>query len=118
MTREPVDRDFGIPLSEWIERIPNELEMDAVGLWQIVPVGRESFYLEGDALTDFVMRSVIALIKRGAVPVRPAADKENFWEIQTQYGKLPEEIARNVVNEWQQYGMDPTEDGLWFTLVN
>lgn len=55
-----VDKYFGIPLSEWIERTPNELEMDAVGLWQIVPVGRESFGLEGEALKDFVRRSVIA----------------------------------------------------------
>lgn len=35
MTTEPVDRFFGVPMSEWIARLPNELDVDAVGLWQI-----------------------------------------------------------------------------------
>lgn len=72
MSIEPVDKYFGIPLSEWIKRTPNELEVDAVGFWQIVPVGRDSFGLEGGELNDFVRRSIIALLEKGAAPVRPS----------------------------------------------
>ena len=118
MTTEPVDKYFGIPLSEWIHRTPNELEVDGVGLWQIIPVGRDSYSLEGEALNDFVRRSVTALIRRGGVPVRPAKGRGKFWERQAQYGKTPEEIATNVVTEWQNSGVDPNEDGLWFALID
>lgn len=118
MTTEPVDKYFGISLSEWIERTPNELEMDAVGLWQIVPVGRESFGLEGDALRDFVRRSIVTLIRRGASPARPSVEKDKFWDKQDKYGTSPEEIADNVLIELINSGADPNEDGLWFALID
>jgi hypothetical protein len=118
MKAEPVDKYFGIPLSEWIEKIPNELEMDAVGFWQIVPVGKDNFDLEGDALKDFARRSIVALIKRGAIPVRPSCEKDKFWEAQFQYGILPEEIADSIIVEWLSSGEDPNEDGLWFALLD
>jgi len=116
--KEPIDKYFGVPLSEWIGRLPNNLQSDAVGLWHLIPAGRDSFSLDGDALKDFVRRSVIALVERGAVPVRPSAEKDKFWEEQIQYGKFPEEIADNVVIEWQNSGKDPNENGLWFALID
>jgi hypothetical protein len=118
MTSEPIDRYFGVPLSEWVSRIPNELEADAVGLWQIVPVGRDNFGLSGERLRDFVRRGVVALLSAGAVPVRPASEKESFWQRQSSYGVGVEEIADNVVEEWERSGSDPDQDGLWFALLN
>ena len=118
MTIEPVDKYFGIPLSEWIERTPNELEFDAVGLWQIVSTGQENFDLDKEALKDFVRRSVIALVNRGAVPVLPSSDGNKYWEKQYQYGTVPEEIASNVINEWQYSEKKIDENGLWFTLMD
>lgn len=99
---QPVDKYFGTPLSEWIERTPS----------------RDSFSLDGDALKDFARRSIIALVERGAVPVRPSAEKDKFWEQQSQYGKSPEEVAENVLNEWQKSGRDPDTEGLQFALIN
>lgn len=113
-----LDKYFGISLDEWIERTPNELEVDAVGMWQIVPVGEDSFGLRGEALKDFVRRSVVALVKRGAKPVRPSSQKRLVWEKQIQYGNAPDEIAENVINEWISSGEEPNHDGLWFALVD
>jgi len=118
MTIEPVDKYFGIPLSEWIERTPNELEFDAVGLWQIVSTGQENFDLDKEALKDFVRRSVVALVKRGAVPALPSSAEGKYWEKQCQYGNVPEEIASNIISEWQRSEKITDENGLWFTLMD
>jgi len=115
---DPVDKYFGIPANEWIERIPNELEVDAVGLWQIIPVGRDSFNLSGADLEDFTKRSIIALINRGAVPVRPARAMDGFWEKQLQYGNSPAEIANAIIDEWKVSGVDPDRDGTWFSIFD
>lgn len=115
MNKEPIDKYFGVPLEEWVSRIPNELEFDAVGFWQIVPVGRDSFGLKESDLDNFVRKSVIALVKKGARPVRPAKQKGKFWEVDLSYGMGAEEIAENVIAEWHQQAKDPDEDGLWFS---
>ena len=45
---EPLrDRFFGQTLDEWIEKVPGELPVDAVGLWQIVGFARDGFGLSG-----------------------------------------------------------------------
>jgi hypothetical protein len=116
MTNEPVDKYSGITMSEWINRVPNELEMDAVGLWQIIPTGRDSFQLTGKALDEFAKRSIIALIDRGAVPVLPSSTGQGHWKQQDQYGSSSTEIADKILNEWRQSGRDPDHDGLWFSL--
>lgn len=117
MKAEPTDKYFGIPLGEWIERIPNELEVDAVGLWQIIPVGRDSFALSGDDLRDFVRRAIMALLQRGALPVKPKKEEGVFWCRQDHYGDAADSIAENIIAEWEKSGVDPDEDGLWFTLL-
>jgi hypothetical protein len=57
----PTHKFWGTPLNEWIERIPNELPRDAVGLWQIVSDGRYGFELKEDALIDFILCSLLGL---------------------------------------------------------
>lgn len=117
MSREPNHWHYGTPMSEWIQQIPNELPMDAVGMWNIVPAGRKGFKLEGAALTDFVRRSVAELLRRGAVPVVGGADKGFHWIRQPHYGSKPEEIVENVVREWLAHGAkDEDPGGLWFAL--
>lgn len=118
MKEEPVDKFFGVPLSEWIKKVPNELSRDAVGLWQIIPAGRESFGLSGDDLKDMTKRCINALLERGAVPARASAQKGVFWEHDTHYGSEPQQIAENIIREWEQSGVDPDHDGLWFALID
>ncbi|WP_313701064.1 hypothetical protein [Achromobacter sp.] len=116
MTKEPVDRFFGVPMSEWIARIPNELDVDAIGLWQIIPVGMDSFGLEGQLLDVFAARSIVALLENGAVPVRafPGADG---WIPDLSYRGTTEEIAKQIVLEWRNLGINSDLDGLWFSKL-
>ncbi len=65
MTDEPRHKRFGVPMSEYIVQVANELPVDAVGMWQIVPGGRYGFELEGEALTDYVRRCIAELLSRG-----------------------------------------------------
>ncbi|MBR0555011.1 hypothetical protein J5J10_04890 [Ciceribacter sp. L1K23] len=114
MSFEPRHRFFDTLLSEWIERVPNELDVDAVGLWQIVGSGRDGFSLQGKELADFVNGCVLALLRNGAVPVRPSAQPNEFWRRDIRYEGCDEEIALSIVNEWTMSGSDPDHDGLWF----
>ncbi|WP_076520255.1 hypothetical protein [Achromobacter sp. MFA1 R4] len=116
MTREPVDKYFGIRLSDWIERLPNELDVDAVGLWQIIPVGMDSFGLEGNDLDLFAYRCIMALLQKGAVPVR-AIKGAPGWVPDLAYRGPHEDIANQIVREWRSSKLAPDHDGLWFSLV-
>jgi hypothetical protein len=113
MIQEPVDKYFGTPMSEWIARVPNELGVDAVGLWQIIPVGIDSFGLSGEDLEDFTYQCIVALFRRGAIPVRPAS-APRYWEPETAYRGSYEEIANQIINEWKAHKLVPNHDGLWF----
>jgi hypothetical protein len=118
MKEEPKHLLYGYPMSEWIKMVANELPIDAVGMWQIVPGGRHGFGLEGDALTDCVRRCIAELLSRGAVPVVGGGlEGEHDWIAQPQYGSKPDEIIENVVREWLANGAkDEDPGGLWFAL--
>ncbi|MEN6586584.1 MAG: hypothetical protein ABFE02_11150 [Sulfuricella sp.] len=117
MSVERRHRHFGDTIAEYIEKVPNELQIDAVGLWQVVPVGRYDFDLHGEELVDYVRRNIYALLERGAKPVVGATDGVHYWELQTQYGSTSEEIVNAVVTEWLAAGGgDPDPGGLWFAL--
>ncbi|HEY8564724.1 MAG TPA: hypothetical protein VIL65_04435 [Beijerinckiaceae bacterium] len=104
-------------MSEWLEQVANELPRDAVGLWQIVPDGRFGFGLEGDALAEYIRRSIAVLLRRGAVPVVGGGDTDYYWIYQPQYGSRPGEIIESVVREWLSNGArDEDPGGLWFAL--
>lgn len=104
----PVDKYFGSTIDESVEKTPNELEIDEVGLWQVIPRGRDSFGLDGNDLIDFTRRHIIALVEWGGVPV--IALKH-----QPQYGVTAEEIAENIIAEWlESGGGDPDVGGIWF----
>ncbi|MGE8453751.1 MAG: hypothetical protein ACN6OP_24715 [Pseudomonadales bacterium] len=115
MTQEPIDKHFGVSMSEWITRLPNELDVDAVGLWQIIPVGIDSFGLSGDGLDEFTRRCIMALLQRGAVPARAVSGVAG-WVPDVAYRGSHEEIANQIVNEWKVHDLVPDHDGLWFSL--
>jgi hypothetical protein len=116
MKTEPKDRFSGISLSEWVERMPNELSIDAVGMWQIVPFGRKGFGLEGEELVAFTRRCVDALLQRGAKPVVGAVDGIHYWELKGNYGDTNDKVTEAVISEWLASGQDPDAGGLWFAL--
>lgn len=87
MSTEPAHRYFGTPLSNWIAAVPNELEIDAVDLWQIIPALRLSFSLEGEALERAVRQALAALLVRGARPVVGVSARDGSWKKPTATAK-------------------------------
>ena len=117
MTNEPINRFSQSSASEWIGSYLDELSIDAVGLWQIIPNARAGFGLEGAELVEFVRRCLIAIVGRGAKPVRGGRGTAYQWIVQPQYGNSPDEIADRIVAEWVAAGMpNPDLGGLWFAL--
>lgn len=96
-------------------RVPAELAVDAVGLWQVVAAGREGSDLAGNDLYNFVRQHIVALLEKGAKPVIGSADKMYFWVV-VDYGKTPDEIADAILMEWQNSGREPDVGGVWFAL--
>jgi len=108
---------YGHTIADHIQTVPDELSVDAVGLWQIVPAGCDGFELSGDDLIEFICRCVLALLERGAKPVVGGGGTVYDWLLQPQYGETNEEIADSIVNEWLATGaIDPNPGGLWFAL--
>jgi hypothetical protein len=108
------DKLSGWTVAEWLKAVPNELSRDAVGLWQIIPLGRHDFGLTGSDLIEFTRRALLALLHRGARPVRGASNPER-WIPVSEYGDDPEQIADAVIAEWLSSGAgDPDMTGLWF----
>src|SRR5262245_59488683 len=113
MSGEPRDRVYGLTIDEYISRVPAELAIDAVGLWQVFAYGRDAFGLSGEPLANLIRRSILALLAKGAKPVVGARDGLHFWHV-VDYGEKPEEIADAILNEWQLTGHDPDPGGVWF----
>jgi hypothetical protein len=109
------ERFYGNTVEEWIAKVPGELAVDAVGLWQIVSFGRQGFELSGDELADYVRRNLLALFAKGAKPVIGAFDGTHFWTL-LNYGDRPEEMANAIIEEWLRSGCDPDAGGVWFAL--
>ena len=115
MSVEPIHNFYGTPLSDWIERIPNELEDDAVGLWQIIPVLRLSFGLSGAELEHRAREAIHLLLARGAGPII-GAETGKRWERVTRYGNDPSSIVDGVIADWHTMGRDPSLEDMWFAL--
>jgi hypothetical protein len=116
MNEEPVHRIFRTPVSEWVASVPSELEDDAVGLWQIIPVGRVDFGLEGNELVNYVRKALLAVFAQGAKPVEGATDGKHYWKLRENYGDEPERMAEAIIDEWLASGHDPDPGGIWFAL--
>jgi hypothetical protein len=119
MMTEMKHKDYDLTMSEWVRLVPNELPRDAVGIFQIIPAGRDGFGLTGTNLADFLRRCVLALLDAGALPVRHSPGSGYNWTIQRQYGKIKDEIADAIVLEWLAMPDDPLVlcgEGVWFAL--
>ncbi len=116
MNTEPVHRYFGTPLSNWIAAIPNGLEIDAVGLWQVIPALRLSFGLDGKPLERAVRQALAGLLARGARPVVGSSARHGSWKRTNRYGDDPDAIIDAVMAEWHAMGRDPDVGDLWFAL--
>jgi hypothetical protein len=117
MTTEPQKNSYGRTVAEVLERLSGELPRDAVGLWQIVPQGRDGFGFADDELIDFVERGIRSLLASGAYPVRHVPNSGYDWTRQPQYGSSTEEIVMSIIAEWLAMPDDPITlcgQGVWF----
>jgi hypothetical protein len=110
------DRFDGRTIAEHIKYVPDELDIDAVGIWQIVRGGRHKYELSGADLTEFVRRCVAELLAHGAKPVSGGKGTDYDWIYQPQYGETNEEIVESVVKEWLASGSPDSDFRLWFAL--
>ena len=115
MDRDKLHRSFDTSAGEWIALIPNELQVDAVGLWQIIPVGRHEFGFEGRDLEEFTRGALKGLLAKGAMPI---TGQEKVWVVEPRYGTKSDEIIDKVVKTWLSEGMrEPDVGDVWFGLT-
>jgi hypothetical protein len=113
------DKWGGRTVDEWIADRLRELDVtavgpnDPVGMWLIVPAGRYDFGLQGEVLVAFVRRTVLALLRAGAMPVT-RDDAPVGWRVLEEYGRNPDEIADAVIAEWLASGGGDPDDKVWF----
>lgn len=117
MMEEPRDKRDDMPMTEFIMRGANELNDNGVGLWTIVPEGRDDFGLEGEELIAFIRTYILELLRRGAKPVKDADDSVHYMQVETKYGNDPDAIAEGVITDWLAAGAkDPEWGDYWFAL--
>lgn len=78
--------------------------------------GIDSFGLSNEQLEDFGYRCVVALLKRGAVPVKSSSELPG-WVPEMKYHGSHEEMAMRIISDWKAGKLVPDHDGLWFALL-
>jgi hypothetical protein len=118
MKPEARDRIFGDTVSEWCKSLPGGLEDLGVGLVTIVRTGRYGFELRDSELTDFVRKSLYALVEHGAKPRHQGSFSHPDRNITLHYGNdTNEEIVEGVIADWLASGAGDLEWGdFWFAL--
>lgn len=101
MNSEPRHRRTNETISEALSNYSVELDIDAIGIWHIVPRGQDNFGLEGAALTNYVRLAITAILDAGGVPVRHVPESGYEWVLQKQYGSTRDEIVDAIVKEWE-----------------
>jgi hypothetical protein len=104
-------------VGSWLNKMPNELEIDAIGLWQIIPAGTRNFCLAGEDLEQFTRRAIAAVLERGAVPARGIEGSGGRWRRTVEYGQTNAEIVNNIVSQWLDHSTrEPDVGDVWFVL--
>jgi hypothetical protein len=115
MTDEPRDSFDGTTATQRISSyVVDYLQDDGIGLSIIVSGGRKSFSLSGEALIDFIRRSLHFIIACGG---RIVKDGPDGWEPDDSYGAAPDEIVENVIRSWQAAGEPDPEWGQWWFVL-
>jgi len=110
---EPRHRNYGTRLSEWIRLTPNELAIDAVGLWQVVRGLKLGYGLSGTDLEEAVRVSIASLLAVGGRPVQgDNGDKQ--WHLRSDLAQPEEEALDRIMEYWRGLGRDPDVGDIWF----
>ena len=98
MNHNRTNKFTGATIDEEILGLVADLDVDDVGVFQIIPVAKEDFGLSGDALASFVRKAVAALMDHGALPVREAPGELGKWVHDPSFGRTSEEVATRILN--------------------
>lgn len=112
MTKPLREKYYGQTIEEYIASRRAELEIDAVGVWQIEAGGSDWFGLPEEQLEDFMRKVIAALLAAGARPVtgRRSADGFHSW-VPLDFGNTDGEILENALADWRK---DRGSYGVWF----
>ena len=91
-------------ISDYLREAHEELDRDLTGLWNIVPTGRWGFRLKDAELREFLVYAIIQLLEYGGKVIEQQGSTKVYWEESTRFGRAPEEIAFNIVKEWNAQG--------------
>ncbi|MCE3233585.1 MAG: hypothetical protein K0R98_1842 [Rickettsiaceae bacterium] len=104
-------------LNESIAGYINELNVDAVGLWQIVNEAHRVFKLQDKDLVGFVKKHIESILNAGASPVWSKENGKYDWTLATEYGDTVEKITNSIITEWEKQGLKELNfDSIWFAL--
>ena len=118
MIDERKHRIHGESVRDWIRYLPVELDDIGIGLHAIVQTGRYDFELADSELTEFIRRSIGALVQKGARPEHLSSRSHFDRRVKLHYGSdTTEEIVEGVIADWIASGAKDLEWGdFWFAL--
>ena len=91
-------------IERYLEKAHEELDFDLVGLWNLIPEGRETYGLKDAELREFLVYAIIQLLEYGGKVIEQQGSTNVYWEETTRFGTAPEKIALNIVKEWNAQG--------------
>ena len=105
----------GTPLQQYFDELPSTLDGDIVGIWGLVGSGRRGYLLKDEDLREFLALAIGELLLHGARVIIPSNSRSVRWEETRRYGSTPDEIAFNIVKEWNADGERDPE--AWASLA-
>jgi hypothetical protein len=105
---------------DYMLAIAKQSAYETIGMWEIIPAGRQAFGLTGSQLSEFIRQFIFVLITSGWVPVKVDTSVPGHWKWveQEQYGSAPDVISVAIVDEWKSVGyIDPEWDSEWVKFV-
>ncbi|GGD93273.1 hypothetical protein GCM10011390_10060 [Aureimonas endophytica] len=96
--------------SEWIRRIPLDIEDDRVSLWDLLGIAG-GLGLDTATRVEFISHCLRSLLDAGAVPVEPTMWAWPPFRRTDRFGTKRDEIVENVIADWQARGGGDLEWG-------
>jgi hypothetical protein len=107
-------------VAQVLECAPNRMLDDICGIWVVISSGKEGFGFQGQELREFIYLYVKSLIEAGGIVIEGNGpeERDKIWSPATRYGVTPEDVARNVLNEWIAQGEPEvgSYEGIAFTM--
>ena len=107
--------DARYTIRDYLNEAHEELDRDLTGLWNIVPAGRWGFELKDAELREFISYAIIQLLEYGGKAIEQQGSTRVYWEETKRFGTEPEEIAINIVTEWNAQGEPDPE--VWQSIA-